>query len=407
MTTLYLWDDTNVSLIPSNAAAVAGYANGIYQTLPALRAAFPKAHILDIAVTASVNATCLDVETGDATNAQAAGWVKAQKARGLAKPIVYTSAGNVSALLKTLAADGVNRSDVLIWSAHYTGSAHICGSCGYPQADGTQYTNRALGRSLDESLINADFFGSNIPPKPAPAKQPTPPVAPAGKQRVPDCRGMAPADAKNQLLNYGFEPVAPDSVPSGSVCFETNPAHWTMQDPGSKVSYTAAVPPQITLNSDQTPWNEALQTSLTRGGLSVAEDGVYGTATDAAVRYFQYEKFGVAGVDGVVGPATWKALASTQTVNPPKEATYNAPPSLAISAWIKRDVTWKASTLNGKAASSYTVQILDSKGQQFAKTTVSGLTATISVPKGTYTVLVWANNAPVAPPHSQVVLTTE
>jgi len=39
------------------------------------------------------------------------------------------------------------------------------------EADGTQFTDRALGRDLDESLLAADFFGSAPPVPPVPAWQ--------------------------------------------------------------------------------------------------------------------------------------------------------------------------------------------------------------------------------------------
>lgn len=411
MGSLYMYDDVTVSLIPSNATAVAGYANGIYANLTAMRSRFPKAHILDIAVRSSVNATCLDVETGDATNAQAVGWVKAQHNRGLAKPIVYTSAGNAQALINTLANGGVPRDSYLLWSAHYSGVSHICskGGCGYPNADGTQFTDRAMGKSLDESLVSDTFFGVNKPtppPKPTAEKQVAPPTAPAGKTRVPDQRGMSPKNAHNQLLRFGLVPEGTVGVPN-TCCYETNPAHWSMVEPGSKVHFTNSPPPEITKGSNQTPWNEALQTALTRVGLEVAIDGDYGPNTDAAVRYFQYEKFSYAGMDGIVGTQTWDALMNAVTIDAPKTDTYTVPGDLTVSAWITRTVSWKAATMDGKAASSYTVRVLDNQGKQFAEqTNVKALSTTISLAAGTYTVQVWANGASVAPPHAEVKITT-
>jgi hypothetical protein len=76
---------------------------------------------------------------------------------------------------------GLKRADVRLWSAHYIG-AHICSprcwgplgntAWGSISADGTQFTDTADGRSLDESELNGDFFGTAAP-KPKPVKHAT------------------------------------------------------------------------------------------------------------------------------------------------------------------------------------------------------------------------------------------
>src|SRR6266487_4563491 len=76
--------------------------------------------------TAHADAQCLDVEPGDATNADAPAWVKRQIARGVYRPVVYTSLSNVNALLRALAAAGISRPQVRLWTAHYTGREHLC-----------------------------------------------------------------------------------------------------------------------------------------------------------------------------------------------------------------------------------------------------------------------------------------
>ena len=54
---------------------------------------------------------------------------------------------------------------------------------------------------------------------------------------------------------------------------------------------------------------ETLQYLLRARGHNVTVDGIFGPATDSAVRAFQQQK-GLA-VDGIVGPATWSALITT------------------------------------------------------------------------------------------------
>lgn len=178
---IVLFDDTNLSLVPAAAGAVAGYVNGRWPTEAEAERRWPKAKHLSIAVTSHADADVLDVEPGDATNAVAANWVKRQLGRKLhtPKPVVYTSASNAEALIKALAVGGVARSQYWLWTAHYTHHEHLCGpSCGFGDfhADATQWTDRALGRSLDESIARDDFFSAPPLPKPKPprpGKKPT------------------------------------------------------------------------------------------------------------------------------------------------------------------------------------------------------------------------------------------
>ena len=177
--TLTMYDSISVSQIPAQAACIAGYVDGNWQTFPVLQRAFPHARLLSITVTASTDADVLDVENGDATIAQAPAWVKRQQARGLYRPGVYAQASNMAALLAALEAAGIARASVRLWSAHYDLGAHICGpgTCRYPgipACDGTQWTPAALGRDLDESLLLADFFDPRPAPKPAPAQTSAP-----------------------------------------------------------------------------------------------------------------------------------------------------------------------------------------------------------------------------------------
>lgn len=157
-----MFDDVNLALIPKNAEAVAGYVNGRYNTWEKVLKDFPHAKHLSIAVTANADAECLDVEQGDAIASQVPAWVVRQKKRGVKKPVVYTSVSNVPFVLRELNKAGIKRSAIKLWTAHYTGKAHLCTSkCGFGftgKADATQWTNKALNRSLDESLVSPTFF---------------------------------------------------------------------------------------------------------------------------------------------------------------------------------------------------------------------------------------------------------
>jgi len=171
MTGIVLFDAVDIAQIPAGPQAVAGYVDGRWPTAQALAARFPHARLLTIAVSAADDAEALDVETGDASPPEAAGWHQRQQARGVARPCLYASVDLMqSAVLPAMKTAGIDRSAVRVWTAHYAGK-HVCGpsSCGEMavDADGTQWCDNAYGRPLDQSLLAADFFGD---PPGAPAK---------------------------------------------------------------------------------------------------------------------------------------------------------------------------------------------------------------------------------------------
>lgn len=170
MVSTILWfDDTNVALLPAGYTAYAAYIDGLYDNLAAVKARFPKAEILSIDVNGSnTTANALDIENGDATNATAVTWVRAKVAAKAKLIVLYTSVSNVNDLVAELTAVGIPRSAYKLWAAHYGSGAHICGpaSCGLCSyaCDATQFTNKAFGDSLDETLADGDFFGAATPP---------------------------------------------------------------------------------------------------------------------------------------------------------------------------------------------------------------------------------------------------
>lgn len=160
-----MFDSVTNSLLPAGFA-YAAYTDGKFANTSQIRARFPHASILTIAVFARDDADCLDVETGDATPAQAAGWVTRQLARGIKRPCLYASASVMPQILSAMKAAGVSRNLLRLWSAHYTFQPHICGPATCREmpisADGTQFTDRARGVNLDQSLLLDDFFGKAL-----------------------------------------------------------------------------------------------------------------------------------------------------------------------------------------------------------------------------------------------------
>lgn len=180
-----MYDSIYVSSLPNGAAAYAGYISGNWPTWGAMVARFANdADLLSIDPFASLTALahCLDVESGDATNADILPWFRAMKSKGVSVPVIYTSAGNVQAVINILMGAGYERAQFLIWSAHYTFSAHICAPnvCGYPSADATQWSDSGPG-GCDVSTVSSYFFpwtlGKSTPTPPAdptPVSVPTP-----------------------------------------------------------------------------------------------------------------------------------------------------------------------------------------------------------------------------------------
>jgi hypothetical protein len=179
VTLLTMFDSIDLAQFPAGPAFVAGYVGGRWPTARELPTRFPHAEMLTIAVTASEDAEALDVETGDAAPGQAPAWWRRQRARGVARPCLYANASTMKAgIVPLVRAGAIPRAAVRLWSAHYTRTAHICGpkSCGAVSIDmdGTQWTDRAMGRNLDQSLLLPGFFGTAAAPAPeaAPAARP-------------------------------------------------------------------------------------------------------------------------------------------------------------------------------------------------------------------------------------------
>jgi hypothetical protein len=125
--TLTMYDSVNVGTLPHGADAYAGYVQGAFPTFAALKRLFAAsgAHLLSIAVFASGNADCLDIEPGDATIAQAPRWVKRQLARGAHRPCLYTSVSNMDALVDARRSRDPARRGPALVGPLWAGKAHL------------------------------------------------------------------------------------------------------------------------------------------------------------------------------------------------------------------------------------------------------------------------------------------
>ncbi len=160
---LVMYDSVTVSAIPTDAEGVAAYVQGDpYPNLAAVKARCPHAKILTVALHSSIDADCLDIELGGALNADGPAWFHKQVKRGIKTPTLYTSLSNAQSLVDLMAHTGIKRAEFKLWTAHYNYVQHRCGPhCGFglkSDANGTQFTNRAHGLNLDESLVGHNFF---------------------------------------------------------------------------------------------------------------------------------------------------------------------------------------------------------------------------------------------------------
>lgn len=84
-------DSTTASHIPLDTPVVAGYVDGFYAWSTADWALFPHAIRLTIATRSSNQADILDVENGNATPSEAAGWVDRFDRPNRRRPTIYCS----------------------------------------------------------------------------------------------------------------------------------------------------------------------------------------------------------------------------------------------------------------------------------------------------------------------------
>lgn len=259
-------DSINVDNLPDGYFAYLGYVDGalIPPTVAKLRAKFPGAVIVGLTTTGgTLAADGCDCENGDLSPSSAAGWVAQKLATGYKRPILYASVSTMVTVLQIMADLGIPRSTVRLLSAHYGVGEHICGpdSCAYPGVtgpmDGTQWTDSypgVNGAAIDMSLLQDSFFSSTPTPIPNPIE-------------------WADFDmTKIRVLKLG------DADAAGEF--------WAVRRAQLLVSETGS------LNGIP--------------GAAIKADGVFGKATDTAVRAIQ--KYARLTVDGVVGPLTWDVL---------------------------------------------------------------------------------------------------
>lgn len=193
---------------------VAGYINGLYKWSAAEWDLFPHSTHVQISITASEDAgDVLDVEKGDASPQEAAGWIERRKQSGLWRPTIYCARSVIPAV-RQATGRYVLGTDYDIWVADWTGKPHgvTAPGPGVPAVcAAVQYASTA---KYDVSIVNDDGWPHRTAAKPAPPKA-TAPTWPKGMVLKQGMSG-GPVEVLQTALNgtglYGVRNIAVDGV---------------------------------------------------------------------------------------------------------------------------------------------------------------------------------------------------
>lgn len=255
-------DSTNPFDIPQGQfPLVAGYVDGIYAWSDAGWLYHTKTVLVGIAVFAGTNAgQVLDVETGDATPAQAVDWVLMRRASGV-DPSVYIQLSRLQELLDAFAARGVARPH--LWVAAWDNSPTL-----YSYSAAHQYANPTLtGFHYDLSAV-VDYWPGVDPPQAC-----SNPTWPATLQTY------CPSDIDYIIHAYTWAEIR---TRYGDAAF---PFIWNWAHPGQPVQWPGGGPPPSPLPAPTPPPSSASAPPLdqTRSAWSNLAD-FFTTTLPAAVQ---------------------------------------------------------------------------------------------------------------------------
>lgn len=208
--TRYMYDSIDPATIPTSATMVAGYADGLYANMNGMAARFPGAVRVSIAVAYTTTAQVLDVETGDATPAEAVLWCTQTMASTPNSHLtVYCNTSTWPSVRQAFQSAGVTEPQY--WVAAYDGDPTIPAG-----AVAKQYQNTS---GWDLSSV-ADYWpGVDPNPSPAPTPTPTPqesdmpqwnsgPVVPGAQPTVVLVpHGAAWSGAQKRTLHLGMDAI--------------------------------------------------------------------------------------------------------------------------------------------------------------------------------------------------------
>lgn len=153
MALVTMLDSVNPRSIPADAAAVAGYIDGPYSWTTAEWNRFATHYKLSITTRTNVLADVIDVERGDASDADSVTWAGRRRVMGI-EPIVYRDQADIATNVAAFRAAG--QAPPLYWVAHWTGTAPTSLPAG---VIAIQYADAAMaGADYDMSVLDTDVY---------------------------------------------------------------------------------------------------------------------------------------------------------------------------------------------------------------------------------------------------------
>lgn len=329
-------DNVTVSALTPGFPVYAGYYNGPFANLTALRARFPHAYIVTIALrlNGSKGSMAADIEPGTMSATQTGSfadclaWLKQGGFPAGRKPLIYVMASWAAALERYLAANGWSRESYDMWTAHYAG-LHLCSpsGCGYGgtrQADATQYASGAN----DYNVFRGYVIHGTVPPVPPPPSYPSlGSTGDAVKLVQTELNLWAKACGFGPLIVDGdfggktyaallafqkHENLAADGVdgPLTAKALASKPPAVVVRPPAVMPPVVPSGKPALvfgTVSKQVAAMQYYLRNSGLRGVRGINADGDFGSQTLTSLKNFQIHCR--LSPDGVYGPATAKQLA--------------------------------------------------------------------------------------------------
>lgn len=329
-------DNTDVSRLTPGFPVYAGYYNGPFANLTALRARFPHAFIITIALrlNGSIGANACDVEPGTFSSSQSGSfdaclaWLKQGNYGGMSKPLIYVMASWAADLENYLAARGWARDKYYMWTAHYAG-LHLCSptGCGYGgsrEADATQYASGTNDYNVYRGYV---IHGGTPPVQPPPLYPTLGSVGDAVRVIQIELNGWAKAVGFGKLVVDGdfggktyaavmafqkYKGLVSDGVvgPTTAKALSGHPPIVVIKPPRPAPPVVPSGNPLLLLGSvgkQVAAMQYYLAHSGLRGVRGIDADGNFGQQTLTAVKNFQVQMRLTP--DGVYGPATAVKLA--------------------------------------------------------------------------------------------------